>query len=501
MEDSIKEKYISKSPEPVSLKGTENILDQMNNCVCRIFNKVKGTGFFTKIPFQSKLLPVLITNNHIINQNDIINNNIISIYLNNNKIEKIIELDNNRIRYTNEKLDITIIEIKENKDKLNNKYIELDDNIINYFKLNKNKEPNYLNNRYSSESIYVINYPEDKDIVVSYGQPPELNESEINHKCCTKPGSSGSPILLINNQKLIGIHYGINEHFKYNKGTLIIYSIIELQNIKNNLLIINKEGKYIDNNNEINNYIIAEFDIKKDNENILIINSYEHCKNENLIFGFTGKEYENENEIKENCEIKINDKIISFSYYYKFNEKGKYTIKYIFKKIIINLNFMFFNCRSLTNINLSNFNTNNVTNMSCMFCDCISLINIDLSNFNTNNVTNMNMVFSGCESLINIDLSNFNTNKVTDMSDMFSSCYSLKIINLSNFNTNNVTNMSNMFSKCKSLTNINLSNFNTKNVTKIKGMFFDCKKLNKIIVYDKKILKELNNNLFIIDQI
>ena len=45
----------------------------MNNSVCRIFNNCKGTGFFTKIPFQSKLLPVfvLITNNHIINQKDI----------------------------------------------------------------------------------------------------------------------------------------------------------------------------------------------------------------------------------------------------------------------------------------------------------------------------------------------------------------------------------------------------------------------------------------------
>ena len=36
MEGSKKEKYISVSPEPVSLKGTENILNQMNNCVCRI---------------------------------------------------------------------------------------------------------------------------------------------------------------------------------------------------------------------------------------------------------------------------------------------------------------------------------------------------------------------------------------------------------------------------------------------------------------------------------
>ena len=273
MEDNEKEKYINISPDPVSFNGTNNILNQMNNCVCRIYNNGNGTGFFTKIPYKSKLLPVLITNNHIINENDIKNNKMITLYLNNDKIEKSFKIDNERLRYTNEKLDITIIEIKENKDKLNNKYIELDDSIINYFKLNNSLEPNYLNNKYNNESIYVINYPKNKDIVVSYGKAPKLKESEINHYCSTEPGSSGSPILLINNQKLIGIHYGSNDHFNFNKGTLIIYAIIEFEKINNNILIINKEGKIIEN--EINNYIIAEFDIKKDNKIIRIINSYE----------------------------------------------------------------------------------------------------------------------------------------------------------------------------------------------------------------------------------
>ena len=50
---------------------------------------------------------------------------------------------------------------------------------------------------------------------------------------------------------------------------------------------------------------------------------------------------------------------------------------------------MFVRCSSLTNINLSNFNTNNATNMSGMFYGCSSLTKIDLSNFNTNNVTNI----------------------------------------------------------------------------------------------------------------
>ena len=241
---------------------------------------VMEVDFFTKIPYKSKLLPVLITNNHVINQDDILNNKDISLYLNNDKIIKTIKLDNNRLIYTNEKLDVTIIEIKENKDNLNNKYLELEENIINYFTLNKKEEIKNISEIYSNKSIYLINYPEDKDIVVSYGQPPNFSESEILHYCTTKEGSSGSPILLINNQKLIGIHKGCSEQFKFNKGTLLIYCIIEFSKIKNNFLLIDKYGKLI-NNSENNNYIICEFYIQEDKQNIRIINSYEQFIREN----------------------------------------------------------------------------------------------------------------------------------------------------------------------------------------------------------------------------
>ena len=163
MEDCTKEKFIRTSPDPVSFEGTQNILNQMNNCVCRIYNNGEGTGFFTKIPYKKKLFSALITNNHVISINDIINNKLITLYLNNDKKERSIKLDNNRLRYTNEKLDITIIEIKD-KDNINNKYLELDDNIIDYFELEEKEDPNYLNNIYSNKSIYIINYhPEDKN--------------------------------------------------------------------------------------------------------------------------------------------------------------------------------------------------------------------------------------------------------------------------------------------------------------------------------------------------
>ena len=98
MEDSTTEKEIVTSPEPVTFEGTKNILNQMNNFVCRIYNNGKGTGFFTKIPYKNKELYVLITNNHVIGINDIINSQTITLYLNNDKIEKSIILENNRLR-------------------------------------------------------------------------------------------------------------------------------------------------------------------------------------------------------------------------------------------------------------------------------------------------------------------------------------------------------------------------------------------------------------------
>ena len=61
--------------------------------MCRIYNNDNGTGFFIKIPYKSKLLPVSITNNHIINENDIKNNKMITIYLNNDKIEMLFKID------------------------------------------------------------------------------------------------------------------------------------------------------------------------------------------------------------------------------------------------------------------------------------------------------------------------------------------------------------------------------------------------------------------------
>jgi len=272
----------------------------------------------------------------------------------------------------------------------------------------------------------------------------------------------------------------IDDNIYNKKWQEIINSL--LQSDYNKRMNINEVYDIINDMN-YKNIIIGEIYIDKDNINkdIQIINSFENCKRKyEWIDKQDGYKYENEKEIKENIVIKINEKIIGFIYYYKFKKEGKYIIEYLFKNNLTKTNHIFFYCKSLTNLDLSNFNTQNVTNMKSMFYYCESLTNLNLSNFNTQNVTDMGFMFSDCTSLTNLNLFNFNTQNVTDMRSMFCNCKSLTNLNLSNFNTQNVTNMSKMFDGCKSLTNLNLSKFNTQNVTNMMYVFCDCISLTNL---------------------
>ena len=112
----------------------------------------------------------------------------------------------------------------------------------------------------------------------------------------------------------------------------------------------------------------------------------------------------------------------------------------------------------VTMIDLSGFDTENVTDMSSMFEDCSSLQSLDLSGFDTENVTDMSSMFYDCSSLQSLDLSGFDTENVTDMSRMFNGCSSLQSLDLSDFDTKNVNDMSSMFKGCSSLYQIDCDN-------------------------------------------
>ena len=127
-------------------------------------------------------------------------------------------------------------------------------------------------------------------------------------------------------------------------------------------------------------------------------------------------------------------------------------LEYLNTKNVTDMRYMFFNCSSLTSLDVTHFNTANVTDMSYMFFSCSSLTSLDVTKFNTVNVTNMSYMFTGCSSLTSLYLTNFNTEKVTNMGNMFFDCSSLTTIYASSkFVTTQVSNSSGMFNNCEKL--------------------------------------------------
>ena len=270
--------------DPISFRRLEQLKEKAENATCIINSErgMKGSGFFFKYTIKEEDKYFLITMSFILDSNSINNNNYISIIYKNK--EETIGLKN-RLIGTNKKLDYTIIEIlKEDEifNKINN-YFEIDTYIMN------NESQNY----YLNQDICIVQYPDGGELSFAQGGIQSFDDYKIKHLVSTHHGSSGSPILLQNNFKIIGIHKAGNRKKNENIG-------IFFQNILTH---------FLSQNNFITNQIICEYNIKNKNEDIQILNCYEEAK----------KQYpqwpwdkigcvENEKEIKDKSELYLNNK-------------------------------------------------------------------------------------------------------------------------------------------------------------------------------------------------
>ena len=181
------------------------ILDQMNKCVCKVYSEHNGisTGFFCFIPYNNIKFPVLIVNNHVINEEFIKKNETISLELNNEK--KAINIKDKKI-YTNMEYDITIIEIDPDKDFIYN-FLEIDQNMFIEGEI-----------FCKDQSIYLLQY--DK---VSFGvlKKIDYDDQRIDHACSSDRDSGGSPIMNLSNNRVIGMHYGYQKNTNINIGTFL----------------------------------------------------------------------------------------------------------------------------------------------------------------------------------------------------------------------------------------------------------------------------------------
>ena len=100
MEEIIEKGEIKGAIDSVSKHQTETILKQMENSVCRIVSNKNGTGFFCKIELNNKKVPVLITNYHVISDEDLNSGKSIKINLGDEVLPKVIKLNNNRKVYS-----------------------------------------------------------------------------------------------------------------------------------------------------------------------------------------------------------------------------------------------------------------------------------------------------------------------------------------------------------------------------------------------------------------
>ena len=166
----------------------------------------------------------------------------------------------------------------------------------------------------------------------------------------------------------------------------------------------------------------------------------------------------------------------------QFNVNSDNTFEHTFVNVpITNMGYFTQPCRDkLKTLDLSEFDTSQVTSMYEAFYQCSNLTSIDLTNVNTSKVTDMTLIFYGCKRLTSLDVSNFDTSKVTSMDAMFNGCSNLTSLDVSNFDTSNVTLFERMFYGCNNLTSLDISNFDTSKLIGLSDMFGGCNRLSDL---------------------
>ena len=101
-------------------------------------------------------------------------------------------------------------------------------------------------------------------------------------------------------------------------------------------------------------------------------------------------------------------------------------------------------------------------------------------------------MFYNCKDITEIDLTKFDTSLVTDISYMFALCESLKSLNVDNLNTAKVETFENMFYNCKGLTSLNLESFSNPSATTLYRMFYGCENLEYINIKNFEEIENMN---------
>ena len=255
-----------------------------------------------------------------------------------------IEMNDNRYKieltdivYSSKEQNTTIIMIKNNMQKNNIHFMEIDDYLYE----------NEYNMYYYKGSIYIIQNNNIKDISVSFGKIKTINKDEIKYSGIINLKSKYSVIFNSYNNKLIGLHK--NNLYYYNRG-MLFKSIL-------NGFIYEYKHSYLNKINEIN--ISVKISEEEINTELFFLDNYEYIDAQ-------GQKHFHDNLKalnKSNTKLYINNNKYDYQKYFIPKKEGEYNIKIQFNVNLKDCSYMFAGCKNIINIDCISFNTKNVNNM------------------------------------------------------------------------------------------------------------------------------------------
>ncbi len=149
---------------------------------------------------------------------------------------------------------------------------------------------------------------------------------------------------------------------------------------------------------------------------------------------------------------------------------------------VTSLAYTFSGCSKVTSISADSWDTSKVASLDHTFFRCTALTTAPVADWQTSQVTVLDDLFANDTALTSLNLTgtSWNTAKVTSMKEMLMSCTGLETLNLSTWDTSKVKAMDNVFSSMSALTTLNLSSWNTAAATTYADVFTGDSKLQHL---------------------
>ena len=302
--------------------------------------------------------------------------------------------------------------------------------------------------------------------------------NKINEVVYNKEDKINKQIDIIQKQLNENINY-LNELKSNNTNNYIILQIkIDEKDLNKDIRLFNQVRTY--------KYFC---NFEKDDIEVIIDNQIVNIKYKNKYGDFKYNKKSKNCELAQQIEYNLNPR---YEYYWNFTTRGMHTVKIIFKKKLLQCNYLFGDCTNIYRIDCSNFDCSQIIDCSWMFGVNLfvstSLIEINLGKLDFSLSNDFSDMFYGCKNLEKLDVSYLSTNNSKSFWNMFCECSKLKEINVSKFKALNCEDIRCMFCNCSSLESIDMLNWDMKSMNKVDYLFDGCSKL-------KNIKMNYNNNI------